>query len=90
MSEEKLGTCCPECGKRQPHIHLGWLRLHIPEDLKDTFNKQGVTRGGVLFTQVICESCGVNSIIIRFMPEESRDILKELEEAIRKVFDDGK
>jgi len=21
------GTCCPTCGKRQAHIHLGWLKL---------------------------------------------------------------
>jgi len=23
---EKGGTCCPTCGTRQPHTHLGWLK----------------------------------------------------------------
>jgi len=23
----KGGTCCPTCGTRQAHTHLGWLRL---------------------------------------------------------------
>lgn len=24
---DKGGTCCPSCGKRQAHIHIGWLEL---------------------------------------------------------------
>lgn len=50
---EDFGTCCPECGYRQPHIHLGWLSISR----------------GVLFTQVICKKCGQISLIIRFRNE---------------------
>ena len=24
---EGYGTCCPSCGKRQAHRHLGWLKI---------------------------------------------------------------
>jgi len=73
MMFEKGGTCCPTCGMRQAHVHRGWLQFNAT--------------GKVLFTQVNCERCGWRSLIIRLNKDVPSEVYKELDEAVRKVFE---
>jgi len=61
-----LGTCCPSCGHRQAHTHVGWQKLAFGEVKKIRGKNIKTLVGKILITQVNCEKCGHNSIIIRY------------------------
>lgn len=71
---EKRGTCCPTCGIRLAHTHLGWLKL------------DGLV-GKVLLTQVNCKKCGWLSLIVRFNKKVSDEIYQTVVKAIKGVFE---
>lgn len=68
---------CPSCGKYQGHLHLGWLTLGSA--------KIGA-KDGVVHTEIMCESCGCISLVVRFEENADKSKLSTIVDMIRKLF----